>query len=75
LAASDGGIFAFGAAGYHGSTGNDAINAPITGIQSTPTAQGYWLVSQDGGIFAFGDAQYFGSAGDMHLPDPTVAIS
>jgi hypothetical protein len=32
-------------------------------------------VSQDGGVFSFGDAHYYGSAGDLHLNQPTVAIS
>jgi hypothetical protein len=68
-------VFALGNAGYYGSTGGHHINAPITGIQSSPTGSGYWLVSQDGGVFSFGDAHYYGSAGDLHLNQPTVAIS
>ena len=75
LAASDGGIFAFGDAGFYGSTGGSRINAPITGIQASPTGEGYWLVGQDGGIFAFGDAQYYGSAGNLDLQSPAVAIT
>ncbi len=75
LAASDGGIFAFGDAGFYGSTGGSTINAPVTGIQASPTGEGYWLVGQDGGIFAFGDAQYYGSAGNLHLQSPAVAIT
>jgi hypothetical protein len=75
LAASDGGIFAFGDASYYGSTGSRHLNAPITGIQASPTGSGYWLVSKDGGIFAFGDAHFYGSTGGRHLSDPTVAIS
>ena len=73
--ASDGGIFAFGDSAFYGSTGGDHINAPITGLQSSPTGQGYWLVAKDGGIFNFGDAGYYGSAGSLGLPSNTVAIN
>ena len=37
------------------------LNAPIVGITSTPSGQGYWLVASDGAVFAFGDAQFLGS--------------
>lgn len=37
------------------------VNAPIVGMASTPTGEGYWLVAADGGVFAFGDAGYFGN--------------
>ena len=61
LVASDGGIFTFGDAGFHGSTGNIALNKPIVGMAATPTGAGYWLVASDGGIFTFGDAGFYGS--------------
>jgi hypothetical protein len=35
LVASDGGIFAFGDAGFYGSTGGQTLNKPIVGV--TPT--------------------------------------
>ena len=38
LVASDGGIFSFGDAHYHGSTGAITLNKPIVGIATTPTA-------------------------------------
>lgn len=44
------------------------VNAPIVGISSTPSGQGYWLVSADGGVFAFGDAQYLGRV-EYRLPE------
>ena len=75
LVASDGGIFAFGDAGFYGSTGGQHISAPIAGIQASSTGNGYWMVAKDGGIFAFGDARYFGSAGNLDLQSPTVSIS
>ena len=57
LVASDGGIFTFGDARFHGSTGAIHLNSPIVGMASTPSGHGYWLVASDGGIFTFGDAR------------------
>jgi len=56
--ASDGGIFSFGDAVFHGSTGATPLNAPIVGMAATPDGGGYWLVASDGGIFSFGDAVF-----------------
>jgi hypothetical protein len=75
LVASDGGIFAFGDAHFHGSTGNLTLNKPIVGMASTPDGNGYWLVASDGGIFAFGDAHFHGSTGNIHLNKPIVAMA
>ena len=75
LTASDGGIFAFGASGYFGSTGNIVLNRPIVGMAATPDRRGYWLVASDGGVFAFGDAGFFGSTGALHLAEPMVGIA
>jgi ribosomal protein L24E len=61
LVASDGGIFAFGDAGFHGSMGGVPLNRPVVGMSSTRDGNGYWLVASDGGIFAFGDAGFHGS--------------
>jgi uncharacterized protein YkwD len=75
LAASDGGIFAFGDAHFFGSTGGITLNRPIVGMAPTPTGRGYWLVASDGGIFAFGDAHFHGSAGGLALASPIVGIA
>ena len=56
LVGSDGGIFAFGDAGFHGSTGGLKLNAPVVGMAATTDGGGYWLVASDGGIFNYGDA-------------------
>ena len=63
LVASDGGVFSFGDAAFHGSTGSLKLNAPIVGMAATPTAAatGWW--PRDGGVFSFGDAAFFGSMG------------
>ena len=63
LVAADGGVFAFGDAGFYGSTGGKKLNAPIVGMAATPDGKGYWLVAADGGVFAFGDATFHGSDG------------
>ena len=75
LVASDGGIFAFGSAGFHGSTGALTLNKPIVGMAATPDGKGYWLVASDGGIFAFGDAVFHGSTGALTLNKPIVGMA
>ena len=75
LVASDGGIFAFGDAGFYGSTGSFALNQPVVAMASTPDHKGYWLVASDGGVFNFGDAGFYGSTGSLHLNRPIVGIA
>ena len=75
LVATDGGIFAYGDAGFYGSLGGTPLNSPITGMVPTPTSNGYWLVASDGGIFAFGDAEFFGSHGGSPLNKPIVGMA
>ena len=75
LAASDGGIFAFGGAQFYGSTGGMPLDRPVVGMAGTPSGRGYWEVASDGGIFAFGDARFFGSTGGIPLDQPVVAMA
>ena len=75
LAASDGGIFDYGDAGFYGSAGSLHLNKPIVGMAATPDGGGYWLVASDGGIFAYGDAKFYGSAGSIHLNKPIVGMA
>jgi hypothetical protein len=72
--ASDGGVFTYGNASFHGSTGNLRLNQPMVGMAATSDDGGYWLVARDGGVFSFGDARFHGSTGAMHLNAPIVAI-
>jgi hypothetical protein len=58
--ASDGGVFSYGDAPFHGSTGSMTLNAPIVGIAADWPTGGYWLVASDGGVFSFG-APFFGA--------------
>jgi hypothetical protein len=73
--ASDGGIFSFGDAGFHGSMGGKPLNAPMVGMAPSGSGNGYWTVASDGGIFSFGDARFFGSTGGMHLNAPIVGMA
>ena len=75
LVASDGGVFGFGGATFHGSTGALSLNRPIVGMADTVSGGGYWLVASDGGIFAFGDAVFHGSTGAMSLNRPIVGMA
>ncbi len=75
LVASDGGVFAYGDAGFYGSAGNLALNKPIVGMAATPDGMGYWLVASDGGVFAYGDAGFYGSTGNLALNKPIVGMA
>ena len=75
LVATDGGIFGYGGAPFHGSTGGIRLNRPVVGLASTPTGGGYWLVASDGGIFNYGDAPFYGSTGGITLNKPIVGMA
>ncbi|HET9443203.1 MAG TPA: M23 family metallopeptidase [Acidimicrobiales bacterium] len=72
---ADGGVFAYGSAAFHGSTGGMRLNQPIVGMAAVPGGGGYWLVARDGGVFAFGAAGFFGSTGDIRLNQPIVGMA
>ncbi len=74
LVASDGGIFTFGDAAFHGSLGSIRLNQPVVGMATTRDGAGYTLVASDGGIFTFGDAPFYGSLGSVHLVKPIEAM-
>jgi hypothetical protein len=75
LVATDGDVFAYGDARYHGSTGGRRLNQPVVDLARTPSGKGYWLVAADGGIFCFGDATYHGSTGGLRLNKPITGIA
>jgi len=47
--ASDGGIFTFGDANFHGSMGGQHLNKPVVGMAPNLSGKGYWLAASDGG--------------------------
>ncbi len=73
LVASDGGVFAFGDAGF--SVRPAASSTTPWSAWLPPDGGGYWLVASDGGIFSFGDAGYYGSTGGLTLNAPIVALA
>ncbi len=72
--ASDGGIFTFGTATFHGSMGGQPLNKPIVAMAEDPATGGYWEVASDGGIFAF-TAPFYGSMGGTPINRPVVGIA
>ena len=64
LVASDGGIFTFGDAQFHGSTGAMTLNKPISSVVQTQL--GYDLVAEDGGVFNF-SSPFLGSGAAEEL--------
>ena len=42
MVGADGGIFAFGDAGFSGSMGTKHLDAPIVGMAATSDGKGYW---------------------------------
>jgi peptidoglycan/xylan/chitin deacetylase (PgdA/CDA1 family) len=77
LAGQDGGTFALGGAGFHGSLPSLGVTParPVVGITPTPDGRGYWEVAADGGVFAFGDAGFYGSMGGTPLNQPVVGMA
>ena len=72
LVASDGGVFAYGDAGFYGSIPGiplhpagsgfpHSLDAAIVGMVPTYDNAGYFMVASDGGVFSFGDAKFEGS--------------
>ena len=66
---SDGGIFSFGKAPFHGSVPGLNLGAKVTALRlaSTKTGAGYHILGADGGIFTFGDAEFLGSVPGLNL--------
>ena len=73
-AAVNGRIVASGAR-HLGSSVNLPLNAPIVGVASTPSGNGYWQLGADGGIFTYGDARFYGSTGGLPLRRPVMDVA
>jgi len=75
LAASDGGVFAYGTSTFLGSMGGQHLNAPVVGMSAAAGGHGYLLIADDGGIFAYGDATFYGSMGGTGLSAAVVGVA
>ena len=78
MTASDGGIFAFGDAGFFGSAGGRPLPGPIVAMATTPSGRGYRMAGADGSVYAFGDATTIGELGELRgkpLAKPIVGMA
>ena len=75
MVASDGGVFTYGGAGFHGSAAGAARAAPVVATAMTPNARGYWMVGSTGQVFAYGSAGYYGALGGQALARPVVGMA
>jgi subtilisin family serine protease len=74
LAARDGGLFNFGAAGFYGSAGGSGLAAPVVGMSGSPTRHGYWLVTSAGQVLSYGDARNYGGTDGLRLNAPILGM-
>ncbi len=75
MLATDGGLFAYGDAGFYGSPQALRLNGAMVGMAATADGGGYWMAGSDGGVFAYGDAGFHGSAGNLRLNAPIVGMA
>ncbi len=79
LVARDGGVFAFGAAGFFGSVPGLPVSqrpsSAVVGLVPSPGGRGYWEVTSSGDVYSFGDASFSGSTGAMTLAQPIVGMA
>jgi len=76
----DGGVYSFGDAVFHGSTGGKKPGGKsVTGLAASFDASGkingYWMVGKDGGVFTYGDAHFLGSSGGDDGGSPVTGIA
>ncbi len=77
MVGKDGGVFAFGDAGFVGSLPGLGVHvSDIVGVVPTKDSGGYWMVGADGGVFAFGDAGFVGSLPGLgvHVNDVVAVV-
>jgi hypothetical protein len=74
LVSADGGVFAYGGAGFFGSLAGTTPADPVVGIAATPDDLGYWIVTSDGGVHPFGDATTLSPTSGLSLNAPIVGI-
>ena len=77
LVASDGGVFAFGDAGFYGSAAGTPEGYDVVGLATTRDGHGYWLVDSSGVVTNFGDAPALGAipSTGVVLNQPVVGMA
>src|SRR5271157_573456 len=77
LVASDGGVFAFGDAGFYGSAAGNPEGYDVVGLATTWDGHGYWLVDSSGVVTNFGDAPALGAipSTGVVLNQPVVGMA
>ena len=70
MVASDGGVFAFGDAVFHGAGPQRAATGTrsVVTMVSSPSGAGYWQVAASGELLAFGDAANLGNPVSLSRP-------
>ena len=68
---TDGGVFSYGSAVFHGSVPGLGVRANAILMALTPDHAGYWVLGSDGGVFTFGDAVFHGSVPGIGCEDAT----
>jgi hypothetical protein len=76
LLSSQGAIFSYGDAVYHGGANVGGLSGGETavGVTPTPDGKGYWILANDGAVFSYGDAAYQGGANGS-LTNGQTAVS
>jgi 3D (Asp-Asp-Asp) domain-containing protein len=77
MVASDGGVFAFGDAPFHGSATQTAGSQPVVGMATTPDGSGNWIATggRDLGVFVVTCYTLQGStATGSHVDNDTAAV-
>ncbi|HVE46026.1 MAG TPA: hypothetical protein VNA57_04680 [Acidimicrobiales bacterium] len=76
IAQSDGGVFAYGSAQFHGSAGSLRLRGTkqVVSLAADPATGGYWLGAADGGVFAY-NAPFTGSLGGARLNKPVAGLA
>ena len=72
---SDGAVYSFGDAQYHGGANTVAHVGAIVAMARTSSGAGYWQAAQDGAVYSFGDAQYHGGLNTVAHPSRFVAMA
>ncbi len=74
MAATDGRVFAFGAAVHHGQAASPPAS-PVVAMAATPDGGGYWLATATGQVLRFGNAGAFGDLSGLALNRPVVGMA